>query len=70
MVVWPLHGLLGAGCSFDEVMGLIETVEKNAEIYVKSMGLASSPRVVTDKQLIEIAEYFSIKPRKGVIEGM
>ena len=70
IVVWPLHGLIGAGGSVDEVMGLIETVEKNAEIYVKSMGLESSHRVVTDKQLIDIAKYFNVKPRTGIIDGM
>ncbi len=35
LVVWPLHGLIGTGSSIDEAMGLIEAVEKTAEIYVK-----------------------------------
>lgn len=67
LVVWPLHGLIGTGSSIDEAMGLIETVEKTAEIYVKSMSLTGTPRIVTDKQLMEIAEHFNVTPRRGVI---
>ena len=68
LVVWPLHGIVAAGSSIDEAIGLIETVEKNAEIYIKSAGLSKSPQVVTDKQLMEIAAHFNVTPRKGIIE--
>jgi len=67
LVVWPLHGIIGAGSSIDEAMGLLETVEKTAEIYIKSRALTDSPLVVSDKQLLEIAEKFNVKPRKGII---
>ena len=67
LVIWPLHGVIAAGDSVDEAMGLIETVEKNAEIYVKNMGLSRSTRVITDKQLMEIAEHFNVTPREGII---
>ena len=67
LVVWPLHGLIGTGSSIDEAVGLIETVEKTAEIYVRSMRLTGSPSVLTDKQLIAIAEHFNVMPRKGII---
>jgi rhamnulose-1-phosphate aldolase len=68
LVIWPFHGVIAAGNSIDEAMGLIETVEKTAEIYVKSMELSRSPRVVTDKQLMEIAQQFKVVPRKGMLE--
>ncbi len=68
LIVWPLHGIIASGNSIDEAMGLIETVEKTAEIYVKSMGLSKSPRVVTDRQLMEIAENFKVTPREGILE--
>ncbi len=68
VVIWPLHGIIAAGNSMDEAMGLIETVEKTAEIYIKSMGLSGSPRVVTDKQLMEIAENYNVTPREGILE--
>lgn len=68
LVIWPLHGIIAAGNSMDEAMGLIETVEKTAEIFIKSLGLSRSQRVVTDKQLMEIAERFKVVPRKGILE--
>ena len=38
-VVWGLHGVYGAGKDMDETFGLIETVEKAAEIYMKTAHL-------------------------------
>jgi rhamnulose-1-phosphate aldolase len=67
LVIWPLHGIIAAGESMDEAMGLIETVEKAAEIYVKSIGLSKSQRVITDKQLLEIAKRFKVSPREGIL---
>lgn len=64
----PFHGIIAAGNSIDQVMGLTEAVEMTAEIYVKTMELSRSPRVVTDKQLLEIAEQFEVSPRKGMLE--
>lgn len=34
-VVWSQHGLFTTGKDLDEVFGLIETIEKAAEIYMK-----------------------------------
>ncbi|MBP5307729.1 MAG: rhamnulose-1-phosphate aldolase [Clostridia bacterium] len=34
LVVWSMHGIYGAGNSMDETFGLIETVEKAAQIYM------------------------------------
>ena len=35
VVVWAQHGVFCAGRNFDETLGLMETVEKAAEIYLK-----------------------------------
>lgn len=35
LCVWGMHGIFGTGTSIDEAFGLIETVEKAAEIYMK-----------------------------------
>ena len=32
LVVWGLHGIYGAGKDMDETFGLIETVEKAAQL--------------------------------------
>ena len=67
VVVWGLHGVYGAGKDMDETFGLIETVEKAAEIYMLTAHL---PRVntITDENLVTIAEAFKVKYRKDFID--
>ncbi len=66
LVVWGLHGIYGAGKSLDETFGLIETVEKAAQIYMLTAHL---PRVntITDSQMVELAEFFGVKYRKDFL---
>ncbi|NLD39536.1 MAG: rhamnulose-1-phosphate aldolase [Desulfatiglans sp.] len=68
LIIWPLHGIIATGNSIDEAMGLIETVEKTAEIYIKSMGFADSLKLLTDKQVLDTAARFNLKPRQGILE--
>ena len=67
-VVWGLHGLYGAGRDLDEAFGLIETVEKAAQLFMmyNSTGL---PHInyITDAQLWEIANHFKVTPKEGII---
>jgi len=65
IVIWPHHGIFAAGESIDEAFGLIETVEKAAQVY----NLASSHREgiqqeITDEQLLKLAEEFQVYPPK------
>ena len=57
LVVWGMHGIYGAGKTMDETFGLIETVEKAAQIYMLT---ASLPRVNTikDEEMVQLAEFF------------
>ncbi len=66
LVVWAMHGIYGAGKSLDETFGLIETVEKAAQIYMLTAGL---PQVntITDENLVELAEYFKVDYRKDYL---
>ena len=66
LVVWGMHGIYGAGRSLDETFGLIETVEKAAQIYMLTAHL---PRVNTirDDQMAELAEYFGVDYRKDFL---
>lgn len=66
LVIWGMHGIYGAGKNMDETFGLIETVEKAAQIYMLTAGL---PRVntITDAQLKELAEYFGVQYRKDFL---
>ena len=67
LVVWSQHGLSAMGNTLDEAYGLIETVEKAAEVYMKIAGL---PRVntISDKILKGLAERFNLTPREGYLE--
>lgn len=67
LVVWEQHGIFGTGRDIDEAFGLIETVEKAAEIYIKIM---TQPilQSITDDQLWQIADAFHVKPREGWLD--
>lgn len=66
LVIWGMHGIYGAGKTMDETFGLIETVEKAAQIYMLTAHL---PRVNTirDDQMVELAEYFGVNYRKDFL---
>lgn len=67
IVVWANHGIYGAGRTMDEAFGLIETVEKAAELYLK---IAHLPRVntITDEQLRIIEKGFGLKAKEGWLD--
>lgn len=66
VVVWSLHGIYGAGKNLDETFGLVETVEKAAQIYMLTAHL---PKVntITDDQLKTLAKAFKVDYKKGII---
>ena len=66
LVVWGMHGIYGAGKTMDETFGLIETVEKAAQIYMLTAHL---PRVNTikDEEMVTLAEFFGVKYRKDFL---
>ena len=66
LVVWGMHGIYGVGKNLDEAFGLIETVEKAAQIYMLTAHL---PRVNTirDEEMRELAEYFGVDYRKDFL---
>ena len=59
-VVWAHHGIVAAGRSFDEVFGLIETIEKAAELYLKTAALPNC-KTMTMQQVAQLAEAFHVK---------
>ena len=67
LVVWGMHGIYGAGKDLDEAFGLIETVEKAAQLYMLTAHL---PRVNTihDEELAEVAEAFGLEYRKDFLD--
>lgn len=67
LVIWTLHGIYGAGRSFDEAFGLIETVEKAAQLYLLTAGLPEV-NTISDRQLQSIAEAFGGKYRRDFLD--
>ena len=66
-VVWAQHGIFCTGKTLDEVFGLIETIEKAAEIYMKIFD-KKIYQSITNENLIELAKAFKIEYRKGIID--
>lgn len=66
LVIWGLHGIYGAGKDMDETFGLIETVEKAAELYMK---IAHLPIIntITNQNLKDVANAFNIKYREDFV---
>ena len=67
VVIWGMHGVYGAGKDLDETFGLIETVEKAAQIYMLTAHL---PRINTirDDELRTLAEAFGVNYRKDFLD--
>lgn len=67
LVIWGMHGIYGAGKTMDETFGLIETVEKAAQIYMLTAGLERK-NTIEDSQMKELAEYFKVNYRKDFLD--
>ncbi|SES17093.1 rhamnulose-1-phosphate aldolase [Gracilibacillus ureilyticus] len=67
LVLWPHHGIFGAGTTMDETFGLIETAEKAAQVYTTVCAQGGKRQTITDEQLRELAKAFNVVPREGVL---
>ena len=67
VVVWAMHGVYCAGRTMDETFGLVETVEKAAQIYMLTAHL---PRIntITDEDMIKLVELFKVDYRKDFLD--
>lgn len=67
VLIWALHGITAVGSSADEAFGLIETVEKAAEIYMKIYDKQSRKGI--DKNMLKsVAEAFNLETKPGWLE--
>ncbi len=67
LLVWGLHGITASGTSLDEAFGLIETVEKAAEIYMKIY--MCQARSGIDKEMLKsVAKDFNLTVRAGFLD--
>ncbi len=58
IVIWPYHGLFASGTSFEDTIGLIETVEKNAQVYMLNGGNINNG--LTEDQVEKLARAFGL----------
>lgn len=62
LVLWPFHGIFGAGATLDEAFGLIDTAEKAAEVLVKVLSMGGKKQSITTQQLKDLAVRFQVEP--------
>lgn len=62
VVVWALHGVYGAGKNMDECFGLIETVEKAAQIYMLTSHMKRI-NTINDEDMLKLVNLFGVKCR-------
>ena len=58
VVVWPFHGIFSSGNSLLDAIGLIETIDKNAGVYVAVAGRMNQS--MTDENVEELREHFHL----------
>ena len=66
IVSWTNHGIYGAGNDIDEAFGLIETVEKTAQIYMISLGHVVNE--IPDEVILGLAKLWNLEIMPGVIK--
>ena len=66
LVVWTNHGIYGTGKTMDEAFGLIETVEKTAQIYMLTLGKVVN--VIPDEIIKGLADLWHLTPMDGVLD--
>ncbi len=60
LVIWAMHGVYGAGRTIDETFGLIETVEKAAQIYMLTAHLPGK-NSIKDADMLKLLELFKVR---------
>jgi rhamnulose-1-phosphate aldolase len=66
LVMWTNHGIYGTGKDLDEAFGLVETVEKTAQLYMLAQG-HETINVIPDEVLKGLADLWGLTPLEGVL---
>lgn len=69
LVMWPFHGIFGAGPNLDETFGLIDTAEKSSEVVVKVLSMGGMKQSITTQELVALGERFGVKPWQAALEA-
>ena len=65
--IWTTHGIYGVGRDLDEAFGLIETVEKAAELYMLTVG-CDRKNEIKDSELKDLAAVFGLNYRTDYLD--
>lgn len=68
LVIWPFHGVYGAGKNLDETFGLIETAEKAAQVFTLTQCQGGIKQTLTDQNLRDLAAAFHVTAKAGYLE--
>lgn len=68
IVVWGYHGVFTTGKSMHDAFGLLETVDKCAEVYLLSRACGETNPGISDAELKEVADAFNLTPREGYLD--
>ena len=67
LCVWTTHGIYGTGKDLDEAFGLIETVEKAAQLYMLTVG-QERKNEIKDNELRDLAAVFGLNYRTDYLD--
>lgn len=67
VVIWSLHGIFSAGEDFKTVFGIIETVEKAADILVRVLSMGGKKIRPSAQEIIEVCESYDIDIDKSLL---
>lgn len=69
VAIWAHHGIFCSGEDFDETFGLVETVEKSAEILVKVLSMRNEKKqTITTQNLRDLARDFNVSLPEEFLE--
>ena len=68
ILIWALHGCTVTGTSLDEAFGLMETVEKGADIFIRIAGNPDRRAGIDSSMLKQVAEAFNLTIKKGYLD--
>ena len=67
-VIWSHHGIFCAGPDFDVTFGLMDTIEKSAEILIKVNSCGGKKQFITAEQILALSEPYSVDIDKNMLE--
>ena len=67
-VIWSHHGIFCSGEDFDVAFGLMDTIEKAAEILIKVMSCGGKKQFITSEQILALREPYNVNIDKTMLE--